>query len=145
MDQHQVDIIGVESPQAAFRALGDVSGGGIAPDDGGIAHHARIIVEYEAHLGHEHDVLAALAQAAREQLLGREGSVDLGRIKEGNAVVDRYMHGAHSFVHIDLAVLRRAQLPGAEADGGCTQIGLSEVSLFHADSPFRAPRVRGGL
>ena len=114
VDEHQVDIVRVESPQATFRVLRDTAGRSIAPHDRCVAANSGIIADDKTYFCHQNDILAPLAQTARQQLFRGERSVNFGGIEEGDAVVDGHVNGAHGLVHVDLAVLRRAQLPGAE-------------------------------
>ena len=132
MDQHEIYIIGVQALEAAFGPFGDVGGGGIPPGDGRVANDGRVVVEDEADFGHQNDILAPVAQAARQQLFRRERAIHFRGVEERDAVVDRHVHGAHRFVNVDFAVLRGAKLPSAEAYRRASQVRVAETSLFHA-------------
>lgn len=56
VDQHEVDEVGVQPTQTVFRVLNDVGLLRIP------ARHFRCVVVVEADLGHEHDLVAAIAQ-----------------------------------------------------------------------------------
>ena len=91
--------------------LGDIFDRGIATCDRRVAANLRVIMVNETHFGHQDDVLASVAQAARQQFFGSIRTIDLGSVEEGDAVVDCHVHGADSFVDIDIAVLGGGPIP----------------------------------
>ena len=125
VDQHQVDEIGVEPPQAVLGVLNDVALFRVAPN-----HLGRVVV-IEPNLGHKDDVVAPIAQRLGQQLLGVIRAVDLGRVEQRDPAVDRHVHGAGRLIDVDVAVHRGAHLPRAEAHRRGHQVRVAESSLFH--------------
>jgi len=128
MDEQQVDIIRLQAPEAAFRG----------PQDGlaaGIAALVDVVLVYpEANFGDQDDLLAAVAKHPAQDLLAIVWAIDLGRIDQRNACVDGLVDGQARLLHVDLPVLRCAQLPGAKTNHGRNQVAIPKASLFHSAS-----------
>ena len=59
------------------------------------------------------------------------GTVHFGGIEQGDAPIDGGGHGIAGFVHIDVAVLGGAHLPGAKAQSRTGQVGVAKEAMFH--------------
>ena len=88
VDQQQVDHVGLEAAQAAFGAFDDVVASRVQRDG------LRAVVEVEANLGDELNLVAALAERCGEELFGVVGTVALGGVEQRDAAVDRVVDGA---------------------------------------------------
>ena len=128
----QVDDVGAQPPQRAVDRGADVLGP--AADAALVA----VVVEGEAELRRDDDLVADRRESLPDDLLVLERSVDLGRVEERDAVVDRLaQEGDHG------RPLRRraealADTHAAEADGGDREVA-SERACGH-----RWPSLRFG-
>ena len=78
----EVDVVGPQAPQAVLEGLADVGGLG-----------AFVLgVDLHAELGGEHDLVAARAQGAAQELLALGAAVDVGGVEEGDAGVEGGVH-----------------------------------------------------
>ena len=112
----EVDVVRVEPAERALDSLADVRGPAVHPRNGAV-------LDLEAELGCDDEPFALpreLLESARQQLLVREGPVDLGRIEERHAELDRPVDGGDRLALV--ALLRRAvglaHPHQAEAEGG---------------------------
>ena len=84
VDQHQIDHVGAQPPQAALGTRDDVFVAGLAAGD-----LVLLVVEVEAGLGDQDNLPAACAERLAEELFRVEGAVYLGGVEQVDAVVDR--------------------------------------------------------
>ncbi|MNL54275.1 hypothetical protein D3C87_1775960 [compost metagenome] len=90
-------------------------------------------VEAAAGLGRDHRALAAtLLKHGGNDLFGASVTIDVGRVDEGDAAVERRIQRALAVRFADVAP-GAADLPGAEADLGNRRTRLAQNSRFHDD------------
>jgi hypothetical protein len=83
----QVDMIDPESGKRALAGLADM----LRPAVGTCDHSLR--ADRKSELGGKHDVVAASLDGAADQLFVLEGTIDLGRVEEVDAEVQRTVDG----------------------------------------------------
>ncbi len=109
VDQHQIDHVGAQPPQATLGTRDDVFVAGLASGD-----LIFLVVEVEAGLGDQDNLPAACAERLAEELFRVEGAVYLGGVEQVDAVVDR----------TGVSVMRpcgSARLPQAVLAPGCAE------------------------
>jgi hypothetical protein len=96
-------------------------------------------IDAEAELGGDHDLVAPPLQRAAEQLFVGERTVDLGRIEQGNAELDRAVYRCDRLALVAWTV-ELAHPHAAEPERSHLEPLESEPSSF--DHPTRLMRVR---
>ena len=102
----QVDVVDLQPAQAVVAGLHDP-----APRQ---AAALRIVAHRVAHLGGQHDLVAAAAQGLAEDRLGRAVVVHVGRVEQRDAGVDRPVD--HAMALVDVGVAPAAEHHRAEGD-----------------------------
>jgi hypothetical protein len=125
VELEQVDRVHLQVPQATinppFEVLAAVALGRL---------RRQAAARFRRHV----DRLAlALATEARHQPLAAPVAVDVGRVDEVGAGVDRGVEGAHRLLVVDGAPCA-ADRPGAEADRRDLHVRPSEPAVFHVAS-----------
>ena len=126
VDQQQVDPVGIQALEAAF-------GSGQRPFTRRVPRGGA--VDFEAHLGHQDDLLAPGAQRAAQDLFRVVGAVGFCSVEQRDTVVDRGADGRAGLIYIDVAVFGRAHLPRAEPQRRTDQIGVAKSPLLHHIRP----------
>ena len=126
----QVDGVGAQSSQGAVDGGADVVGP--ARD----ARLGAVLVEGEAELGGDDDVVADRLQCLADELLVVERAVDLGGVEEGDAAVDRSAQERDHLVPWGSRAEGLAHAHAAEAEGGDLEASGAESACLHAGSPW---------
>ena len=107
----EIDVIDAEALQRRVARLAHVVG---LPAD---AEERAVVAAHVAELRRQHDLVAAVADGAADQLLVRERAVHVGRVEKVAAEVERAMdRGDRLRVIVGAVELRHPH--AAEADGG---------------------------
>jgi hypothetical protein len=134
----QIDGVGAEPAQRAIDGVADVVG--VAGQPG----LAALVVEREAELGGDDDLVAHGGEGFADKLLVDERAVDLGGVEEGDAAVDR---GAQQVDHLGAVAGVRAEAlaraHAAEAERGHLQLAEPRMRFSIAVSPSERGTVRG--
>jgi hypothetical protein len=122
----QVDGVGAEPPEGAVDGAADVLG--IAGQSG----LAALLVEREAELGGDDDLVAHGREGFADEFLVAIGAVDLGGVEEGDSAIDR---GAQQVDHLATVARVRAEAlahaHAAEPEGGHLQAAGAQDALVH--------------
>ena len=113
----QVDRVGAQATQRALDGGADVVGP--AGDAGLVA----VLVEGEAELGGDDDLVADRLEGLADELLVVERTVDLGGVEEGHSAVDRGAQERDHLLPWRSRPERLAHAHAAEAEGGDLQAG----------------------
>jgi hypothetical protein len=120
----QVNVVGAEPLERALHGRADVGRAAVEMP------RALARVRDHAELGGQHDLVALAPQRLPDQFLVPERTVDLGRVDERDAQLDRPMDGADRLGVIQVV---RAVGPGhghcAKADPGDVQV--SQLDVLH--------------
>lgn len=134
----EVDRLHAEALQGAFRHLLDRRRVTVEPERGGRARRALL----EAELGRNHDSALQGSERLADELLVREGAVDLGRVEERDAQVEG---GADEREHVLLVgggAEAVAHAHATEAEGRDGE-ALAECACLHALIVPGTGRARG--
>ncbi|HEY5294483.1 MAG TPA: hypothetical protein VIJ70_03310 [Gaiellaceae bacterium] len=117
MDLVEVDPVGLQAAQAVLDLLHDPAAR--------VPAHVRISVVHRAvHLGREHDGVAAPFEGLADDLLRLAARVDVGRVDEVDACVERAVDDRDRLVVVGVAPgaeHHRAQAERADLDAGAAQ------------------------
>ncbi len=124
MDLIEVDIVGPEPLQAGV----DLGENMLAAEPEAVRPSCRGIVGAEAHLGRDHQVVAALArEPAAEDLLRSAEAVDIGGVDEIAAGLDETVEHFPAERLVGLA----AEGHGAQAKLADLEAGPAQKAVFH--------------
>ena len=115
----EVDPVGLQAAERRLDRLADVRAG---------AARRLAVAEVVAELRREHDLVAAAAERAADDLLAAAAvAVDVGRVEEGDAGVERRVdHRARGGL-VDPA----AEVVAAEPDDGHLEVGAAQAAGAH--------------
>ena len=129
----EIDPVALQALQARLDRLHDVAAGASL-------QRARL-VHGIAELGRDEDILAAIAEIAAERRLGPAAvAVDVGRVEEGDAGVERFLDDRLRVLHGHA----QPEVVAAEAEHGDLDAGISYVALLHCSIVRSDLRSRSG-
>jgi len=126
----QVDPVGAEPAQGGVGDLLDVLRAA------GQTVLAAVGVDVEAELRSDDDLVADPGEGLAEEFLVDEGTVELGRVEEGDAAFDRGADDADHLVTIS-GLGAVAHSHAAQADDRDLQTAGTQDSFLHDLSPYR--------
>src|SRR6266542_2113370 len=119
----EVDVVGLEPAQAGLDRAPDVATGAagllLAPGD------------VRAELGGEHDLVTAALQDLAEEALGVAAAVGVGRVEQGDALLQRRLDHRAGLLQVTAV----AEVVAAEPDHRDGQAGRAELAVAHAEVP----------
>ena len=125
----EVDRLGPETGQRGLGHRPDVLG------TAGKTDLPALVVDVEAELGGNHDLVAHGGQRLAHQFLVHERPVDLGRVEEGDPLLDRRPDQRHHLVVVACRSQAVAHAHAAQADGRDLQTAAAELTLLDHSAP----------
>jgi hypothetical protein len=122
----EIDPICLEPPE---RGLGNLSNVGRATVDAG---HLFALLDFEAELGREDDLVPDRRQGFADQLFVRERTVDFGGVEEGDSCVHGRPEDRDPLRPTRAAAVAGIEAHAAKAQSRDLQTALAECALLHA-------------